>query len=50
MTQLIQDLKWRYAVKKYDCSKKISKQDLLVIQEALQLAPSAFGFFFHLSS
>jgi len=44
MTQLIQDLKWRYAVKKYDSSKKISEQDLLVIQEALQLAPSAFGF------
>ena len=25
MTQLIQDLKWRYAVKKYDYSKKIIK-------------------------
>ena len=44
MTQLIQDLKWRYAVKKYNSSKKVSQEDLSIIQEALQLAPSAFGF------
>jgi nitroreductase len=44
MTQLIQDLNWRYAVKKFDNTKKVSDADLLIIQEALRLTPTAYGF------
>ncbi len=36
-------LAWRYATKVFDASKKLSKEDLQPILEALRLAPSAFG-------
>jgi nitroreductase / dihydropteridine reductase len=41
---LIENLKWRYATKKFDTSKKVSAGDLAKLQEAIQLTPSAFGF------
>jgi nitroreductase len=44
MTQLIQDLNWRYAVKKYDSTKKISEEDFNLIKEVLRLTPTAYGF------
>jgi nitroreductase len=44
MTPLIQDLNWRYAVKKYDSTRKISESDFTIIQEALRLTPTAYGF------
>jgi nitroreductase len=41
---IIDSLKWRYATKKFDSSKKISSADLQILKEAIQLAPSSYGF------
>lgn len=40
---LIEDLKWRHAVKAYDPTKKISEEDLNKILEAARLAPTSSG-------
>ncbi len=37
------DLNWRYATKKFDSSKKISKQELDELLEVLRLSPSSCG-------
>src|SRR6218665_1852244 len=39
----IEKLNWRYAVKKYDASKKVSAQDLQTLKEAIRLSPSSYG-------
>lgn len=43
MTNYIESLKWRYATKKYDSSKKVSKEDLETLKEAVKLSVSAIG-------
>ncbi|MBB78485.1 MAG: NAD(P)H-dependent oxidoreductase [Crocinitomicaceae bacterium] len=43
MHDIIRDLNWRYATKKYDSSKKIKKNDLEIIKESLRLVPSSYG-------
>ncbi|MCJ8209030.1 NAD(P)H-dependent oxidoreductase [Mucilaginibacter sp. RS28] len=40
---LIEDLKWRYATKKYDPTKKVSQADIDKIVEAARLAPTSSG-------
>jgi len=40
---LIENLKWRYATKKYDTTKKVSEQDIYQIKEAIQLSASSYG-------
>ena len=40
---LIENLKWRHAVKAYDSSKKVSSEDLNKILEAARLAPTSSG-------
>ncbi|MFT4095108.1 MAG: nitroreductase family protein [Niabella sp.] len=40
---LLDDLKWRYATKKYDASKKVAQQDVDKIIEAARLAPTSSG-------
>ncbi|OJW16881.1 nitroreductase family protein [Mucilaginibacter sp. 44-25] len=40
---LIDDLKWRYATKKYDPTKKVSQEDVDKIIEAARLAPTSSG-------
>ena len=40
---LIDNLKWRYATKKFDAGKKISAEHLGKIKEAIQLAASSYG-------
>jgi nitroreductase/dihydropteridine reductase len=40
---LVDKLKWRYATKKFDSSKKIPAEKLENILEAVQLAPSSIG-------
>ena len=40
---LIEDLKWRHAVKAYDSTKKVSEEDLNKILEAARLAPPSSG-------
>ncbi|HEY9169488.1 MAG TPA: NAD(P)H-dependent oxidoreductase [Lutibacter sp.] len=41
--QLIENLKWRYATKKFDPSKKVSQQNIDYIKEAVQLSASSYG-------
>ena len=40
---LLQQLKWRYATKKFDPARKISAEDWAVLAESLVLTPSSFG-------
>lgn len=40
---LLKDLQWRHAVKAYDPTKKVSKEDLNSILEAARLAPTSSG-------
>jgi nitroreductase len=37
---LIDDLKWRYAAKQYDPTKKVSQENVDKIVEAARLAPT----------
>lgn len=41
--EYISALNWRYAVKKFDASKKISEKDWNVLMESLRLSPSSYG-------
>ena len=41
--QLIGALNWRYAVKKFDATKKISKDDWTTLEKTLVLTPSSYG-------
>ena len=43
MNNYIEALKWRYATKKFDSSKKISNDDLDLLKEAMQLSASSYG-------
>ena len=40
---LLDSLRWRYATKKFDPTRKISAADWATLEEALVLSPSAFG-------
>ncbi len=40
---IIETLLWRHAIKKYDASKKIPKEDLDVLFEAMRLSPSSIN-------
>lgn len=41
--KIIEALNWRYAVQKFDTTKKVDQKDLDTILDAGRLAPSAFG-------
>lgn len=43
MKTLHDALTWRYAIKKYDTTKKVSEADLQMLMEAAQYAPTSFG-------
>ncbi|MDD2280759.1 MAG: nitroreductase family protein, partial [Bacteroidales bacterium] len=40
---IVESLKWRYATKKFDTAKKISKENLEYLKEAVSLIPSSYG-------
>jgi nitroreductase len=40
---ILNGLRWRYAVKAYDKSRKVSERDLEVLEDAILLAPSSLG-------
>ncbi len=40
---LVSQLRWRYAVKRFDPAKKISAEDWRALEEALVLTPSSYG-------
>ena len=41
--QLVNQLRWRYATKRFDPQRKISAEDWAALEEALVLTPSSFG-------
>ena len=41
--EFIENLKWRYATKKFDTTKKVSETDLKKLKEAIQLSVSSYG-------
>ncbi|MDX1767892.1 MAG: NAD(P)H-dependent oxidoreductase [Arenibacter troitsensis] len=43
MNSYIDNLKWRYATKKFDTSKKVSQKDLEILLEATSLSASSYG-------
>ena len=43
MSSIIESLKWRYATKKFDATKKISKEALETLLEGVQLSASSYG-------
>ncbi|MEM6298550.1 MAG: NAD(P)H-dependent oxidoreductase [Bacteroidota bacterium] len=43
MSNYLESLRWRYATKKYDPTKKISTEDFQTIKESIQLAASSYG-------
>ena len=43
MNKIIEDLNWRYATKKFDTSKKISKENLQTLKETLRLTATSYG-------
>lgn len=40
---IIENLKWRYATKKFDSTRKVNQPDLEKIKEAVQLSASSYG-------
>ena len=44
MMSILDSMRWRYATKKFDQTKKISSKDLSDLKEAIRLAPSSYGF------
>jgi nitroreductase len=43
MSNIIEDLNWRYATKQFDAEKKISAEDVATLLTATQLSASSFG-------
>jgi nitroreductase len=43
MSQIIEDLNWRYATKKYDSTKKINSSDFDILKNVLALVPTSNG-------
>ncbi|MDG2991826.1 nitroreductase family protein [Candidatus Synechococcus calcipolaris G9] len=43
LDDVLQQLQWRYATKKFDASKKIPESTWRVLEQSLVLAPSSFG-------
>lgn len=41
--KIIDHLNWRYATKRFDPKRKVSTEDIEVLQEAVRLAPTAYG-------
>lgn len=41
--QLLEDLKWRYATKKFDATKKVSDENINILREAIQLSATSWG-------
>ena len=43
MSNFIKNANWRYATKKFDTTKKVSKEDLETLKEAIRLSASSYG-------
>lgn len=43
MHQIIDDLNWRYATKRFDPDKKLSEEQLNIVKESVRLSASSYG-------
>ena len=43
METILGDLQWRYAVKKFDSTKRLTEEQLNTLLEVIRLAPTAYG-------
>lgn len=43
MKNPIEDLKWRYATKKFDATRKLSSEDFDALKQSLALVPTSYG-------
>lgn len=43
ITEYLAKLNWRYAVQKFDVTKKLTSEQLDLLKESMRLAPSSFG-------
>lgn len=43
MHQIIEDLNWRYATKRFDSSKKLNSEQVDILKESIRLAASSYG-------
>jgi len=43
MTDIIKDLQWRYAVKKFDKNKKLPVEKIELLKQAFNLTPTSYG-------
>jgi len=43
MTDIIKDLQWRYAVKKFDKNKKLPAKKIELLKQAFNLTPTSYG-------
>ncbi len=43
MSTFLENQNWRYATKKFDTTKKISREDLVFLKEAIRLSTSSYG-------
>lgn len=43
LMQLLNNLEWRYATKQFDTTKKVNKDELALLKNAIQLSPSSYG-------
>ncbi len=41
--KILEQLNWRYAVKKFDSTKRVSNEDWNILEQSLILAPSSYG-------
>ncbi len=41
--KLIESLKWRYATKKFDAEKKVSDENIKLLEESIRLSASSYG-------
>ena len=41
--KLLEDLKWRYATKKFDHKKEVGTEEINIIKQSIQLAATSFG-------
>lgn len=42
--RILESLQWRYAVKRFDPTKKVAQEDFEALEESLRMAPSSYGF------
>ena len=43
MSTFLENQNWRYATKKFDNSRNIAQEDMIILKEAIRLSASSYG-------